>query len=85
MSAAPDKSGVEPNALSRVGTPLLASLSLGLAPFVPEPHIVGKLRWVAGGAHGMTSLDWMDLCFHGAPWVWLAVELALVAWRRLRR
>ena len=51
--------------------PLLASLSLGLAPFTPEPHILGKLRWVAGGAVGMAPMDWLDLAFHGAPWVWL--------------
>ena len=55
--------------------PLLASLSLGLAPFVPEPHLVGKLRWVAGGAQGMGAMDWFDLALHGAPWVWLAVTL----------
>lgn len=49
-----------------------ASVTLGLAPFVPEPHIVGKIRWVAGGAIGMTSMDWFDLIFHGFPWVFLA-------------
>ena len=49
----------------------IASLSLGLAPFVPEPHIVGKIRWVAGGAVGMTGMDWFDLVFHGFPWVFL--------------
>ena len=50
---------------------LLASLTLGLAPFVPEPHIVGKLQWVLGGATGMQLMDWGDLLFHGAPWVLL--------------
>lgn len=52
--------------------PVLACLTLGLAPFVPEPHVVGKLRWVAGGAVGMQAIDWFDLFMHGAPWVWLA-------------
>lgn len=84
MSDAPEKTGDGTNALARLTVPLLASLSLGLAPFVPEPHIFGKLRWLAGGAHGMATMDWLDLCFHGAPWVWLAVELMVVAWRRLR-
>ena len=46
-------------------------LTLGLAPFVPEPHIWGKLRWVAGGAHGMGPMDWFDLVFHGLPWLLL--------------
>jgi hypothetical protein len=50
---------------------LMACLLLGLAPFVPEPHILGKLRWVAGGAVGMQPLDWFDLAWHGLPWVLL--------------
>lgn len=53
--------------------PLIASLTLGLAPFFPEPHIVGKLKWIAGGAVGMGPADWFDTVFHGAPWVWLLV------------
>lgn len=61
--------------------PLLASLTLGLAPFAPEPHVVGKLRWVAGGAVGMSAMDWGDLALHGAAWVWLAVSV-LAALRR---
>ena len=64
--------------------PLAASLTLGLAPFVPEPHVIGKLRWVAGGAHGMVAMDWMDLAFHGTPWVWLLGAVGVWAWRRWR-
>ena len=52
-------------------TPLMASLTLGLAPFVPEPHVLGKIRWVLGGAKGMQMIDWGDLLMHGAPWLWL--------------
>jgi hypothetical protein len=51
--------------------PLIGCLTLGLAPFFPEPHVVGKLRWVLGGARGMSVIDWFDLALHGAPWVWL--------------
>ncbi len=29
---------------------LLLCLTLGLAPYFPEPHLWGKLKWVAGGA-----------------------------------
>lgn len=54
---------------------LIASLTLGLAPFLPEPHIVGKIRWVAGGADGMGSMDWFDLVLHGSPWVLLIIAL----------
>lgn len=50
---------------------LVVSLTLGLAPFVPEPHVVGKLRWLMGGAVGMQSVDWFDLVQHGFPFVLL--------------
>ncbi|MFT5358976.1 MAG: hypothetical protein ACI9KE_006218 [Polyangiales bacterium] len=63
---------------SRLLVPLLASLTLGLAPFVPEPHLVGKIRWVLGGAEGMGPADWGDLAMHGAPWVWFCVTLVSV-------
>ncbi len=56
---------------------LLASLSLGLAPFVPEPHIWGKIKWIGGGAVGMGTMDWLDVVFHGTPWALLLVSLAL--------
>ncbi len=51
--------------------PVVLSATLGLAPFRPEPHVVGKLRWIAGGADGMAIMDWFDLAMHGAPWLWL--------------
>jgi hypothetical protein len=57
--------------MERYTNPLIASLTLGLAPFVPEPHVLGKLRWVAGGGEGMAMMDWGDLLMHGAPWLWL--------------
>ena len=49
-------------------TPLLISLTLGLAPFTPEPHLFGKIRWVMGGGVGMAGMDVFDLALHGAPW-----------------
>jgi hypothetical protein len=48
----------------------IACVTLGLAPFT-DPHIVGKLEWIAGGANGMKLIDWGDLLFHGFPWVLL--------------
>ena len=47
--------------------PILLCLTLGLAPFVPEPHIWGKLKWIAGGAVGMQLMDYFDVLLHGAP------------------
>ena len=66
-----------------LAAPLVAALTLGLAPFLPEPHLLGKLRWVAGGAVGMQLMDWLDLLMHGAPVVWLLV--ASVQWLRAAR
>ncbi|MFT5385851.1 MAG: hypothetical protein ACI8VT_000352 [Saprospiraceae bacterium] len=50
---------------------IMACLTLGLTPFFPEPHIWGKLKWVAGGANGMQMIDWGDLLMHGLPWLLL--------------
>jgi hypothetical protein len=55
----------------------IACLTLGLAPFVPEPHLFGKVRWVAGGAVGMGALDWFDLCWHALPWILMLRILVL--------
>jgi hypothetical protein len=56
---------------------LVVSLTLGLAPFVPEPHLIGKLRWLMGGAIGMKPIDWFDLVQHGFPFVLLFRALFL--------
>lgn len=56
---------------------LLLCLTLGLAPFFPEPHLWGKLKWIAGGANGMQLKDWFDVVMHGLPWV-LLVRVIIV-------
>jgi hypothetical protein len=56
---------------------LVVSLTLGLAPFVPEPHLIGKLRWLMGGAVGMKPIDWFDLVQHGFSFVLLFRALFL--------
>ncbi|WP_297766427.1 hypothetical protein [uncultured Muriicola sp.] len=50
---------------------LLLCLTLGLAPYFPEPHIWGKIKWVAGGATGMAFMDWFDLLMHSTPFLLL--------------
>ncbi|MBM1107998.1 hypothetical protein JQC67_17740 [Aurantibacter crassamenti] len=42
-----------------------------MAPFLPEPHIWGKLKWLAGGATGMQFQDWFDVLLHGSPFILL--------------
>ncbi|MGF1566009.1 MAG: hypothetical protein ACFCUH_11650 [Flavobacteriales bacterium] len=56
---------------------LMMSLTLGLAPFFPEPHLVGKIRWIAGGANGMQLIDWADALMHGLPWLLLIRALVV--------
>ena len=54
---------------------LLFCVVPGLLPFSAEPHIVGKVRWVMGGAVGMQPMDYFDLFLHGSPLVYLAYVL----------
>lgn len=63
---------------------LVASLTLGLAPFLPEPHIVGKLRWIVGGANGMSLMDWFDAVLHGTPFI-LLVRAIIITKRQARQ
>ena len=56
---------------------LFAGLTLGLAPFVPEPHLWGKIKWIMGGATGMQATDWFDFFFHLSPWLLLIISLAI--------
>ncbi|MDO7556907.1 MAG: RND transporter [Loktanella sp.] len=50
------------------------ALTLGLAPFVPEPHIWEKLKMLAAGDL-RRAVDWFDLLLHATPWVLLAIRL----------
>lgn len=60
---------------------VLFCATLGLAPFVPEPHLFGKIRWILGGAHGMQLVDWLDFLMHGLPFLLLGRYLVLQAIR----
>ena len=64
---------------------LLLCLILGLAPFFPEPHLWGKLKWIAGGAVGMKPLDWFDLLFHGFPFLLLLRLIVLLAFSKSKK
>ena len=57
---------------------ILLCLTLGLAPFLPEPHIVGKVKWIMGGAVDMKSMDWFDTLLHGFPFI-LLVRLLIIS------
>jgi len=56
---------------------ILLCLTLGLAPYYPEPHFYGKIKWILGGAQGMQFLDWFDFLLHGIPFL-LLIRLLVV-------
>lgn len=56
---------------------IVLCLTLGLAPFQPEPHLWQKLRWLAAGEL-TRAIDIFDLLLHGAPWVLLIAKLVLL-------
>lgn len=57
---------------------VIGCLTLGLAPFIPEPHIWEKLKMLAGGTL-QKPVDIFDLCFHALPWLLLLAKLARMA------
>jgi len=54
---------------------ILGCLTLGIAPFTPEPHIWEKLKMLAAGTLHK-PVDMFDLLLHAAPWLLLAAKLA---------
>lgn len=64
------------NWLDRLPLPVLvvAALTLGLAPFLPEPHVWEKLKMLASGTLSR-PIDIFDLLLHGTPWVLLGLKL----------
>jgi hypothetical protein len=63
--------------LDKIGWPIVAvlCLTLGLAPFVPAPHIWEKLTMLAAGDL-RRPVDIFDLLFHALPWL-LALAKAM--------
>ena len=63
------------NWLDKIPFPMLVmiALMLGLAPFVPEPHVWEKLKMLADGSLAK-PIDIFDLLMHGTPWVLLGLK-----------
>jgi hypothetical protein len=61
-----------------LGLVLIVALTLGLAPFVPEPHLWEKLKLLAAGRL-TRPIDVFDLLLHGLPWLLLIAKLARMA------
>lgn len=60
---------------------VIACASLGLAPFVPVPHVIEKLGMLMRGQL-VQPIDWFDLVMHGAPWAVLIGKAIVAATRR---
>ena len=57
-----------------VGIFALIALTLGLAPFLPEPHVWQKLNMLVSGEL-VQPVDIFDLLLHGTPWLLLCIKL----------
>ncbi len=55
---------------------IIACLTLGLVPFMPEPHVWEKLKMLAAGTLSR-PVDMFDLLMHGAPFLVAAAKMAL--------
>jgi len=66
-----------------LGILVLISATLGLAPFMPEPHVWEKLKMLAAGEL-TRPIDIFDLLLHGTPWLLLFAKLARMAQSRTR-
>jgi len=65
------------NWIKSLGWPIfiIMPLTLGLAPFTPEPHIVEKITMLFNG--DLTKpLDIFDFVLHGTPWVLLSLKIS---------
>ncbi len=60
---------------------VIAAVILGGAPFVPEPHIIEKIRMLSNGTLAK-PLDIFDLFYHALPLVLLVLKLARIAQTR---
>ena len=53
---------------------VITALTLGLAPFVPQPHVLEKLQMLTTGTLSL-PIDIFDLFLHGTPFILLALKL----------
>ena len=58
---------------------VIVAVFLGLAPFVPEPHLLEKLKMLRAGTL-VRPLDIFDLLLHGVPALLMFVKLGRLAW-----
>jgi len=52
---------------------IISVLTIGLAPYAPEPHVLEKLKMLGAGDL-KRPIDMFDLVMHGAPWVLVVLK-----------
>lgn len=62
---------------------IVVALTLGLAPFSPQPHVVEKLAMLFSGTLSK-PIDIFDLLLHGTPWVLLAIKLIRLGTKQVK-
>ena len=60
---------------------ILLALTLGLAPFVPEPHLFEKTKMLFAGTL-VKPIDIFDLFLHLTPFIALGIKLARIYYLR---
>ena len=60
---------------------VIACATLGLAPFLPVPHVIEKLGMLVRGQL-VRPIDWFDLALHGSPWAALIAKAVVTRRRR---
>ena len=53
---------------------IIITLTLGLAPFNPEPHVVEKITMLFNGELAR-PVDIFDLFLHGTPWILFSLKV----------
>ena len=57
---------------------LIFAILFALTPFVPEPHLLEKLRMLSNGTLSK-PIDIFDLFMHGTPLLLLLIKLYFIA------
>ncbi len=63
---------------------LIGVLTLGLAPFIPEPHLVEKIKMLLAGQLNQV-IDIFDIFMHGAFPILLLLKLFRLVFQRLKK
>jgi hypothetical protein len=63
---------------------LVLCVTFGLAPYLPEPHLIDRFRWAYYGGDGMRVLDYLDLLTHATPFILLLRLIVLFIWQKVK-